>query len=394
VAAKTFGVFTADLTTGELFKQGRRVRLQQQPFEMLRILLERPGELVTREALRSRLWPGGVTVDFDQSLNKCVTKLRDALGDQAASPRFIETLPKRGYRFVAPVAAPGACPKGERCPDSDRTLDGEDAQVASEAQAPPPPMPGHAAPGLWPMTGVLGLLFALAISISVGWHDVRASGAPTRAARGLKAHTRSPIHAAKDAAARGRAALARRSPDSVKLAVEHFSRAILLSPRYADAYAGLADAYIVLAAEGHREAPAAIARARAAAQRALTLDAQLAEGHAALGLIAGAFDGNAPAAEAHFARALELEPGNSIVHEWFAAYLSAQGRHEAAADAARRAVAAEPLSLSANAMLGRVLHRAGRIDESAAQLARTLEIDPEFLPARHGQCGRVLSAQC
>ncbi len=98
-----FGLFEADLLGNELRKQGRAVRLQQQPFELLRCLLEQPGEIVTRGVLRERLWPVDVTVDFDQSLNKCVAKLRDALGDSATSPRFVETLPKRGYRFIAPV---------------------------------------------------------------------------------------------------------------------------------------------------------------------------------------------------------------------------------------------------------------------------------------------------
>ncbi|MEZ5283210.1 MAG: winged helix-turn-helix domain-containing protein, partial [Vicinamibacterales bacterium] len=106
-----FGVFEADLSAGELRKQGRLVRLQQQPFDVLRVLVEQHGQVVTREALHRHLWPEGVTVDFDQSLNKAVTKLRDALGDTADSPRFIETLPKRGYRFIAPVdGVPGTAP--------------------------------------------------------------------------------------------------------------------------------------------------------------------------------------------------------------------------------------------------------------------------------------------
>ncbi|MCA1586130.1 MAG: winged helix-turn-helix domain-containing protein, partial [Acidobacteria bacterium] len=98
-----FGVFEADLASGELHREGRLIAIQQQPFEVLRALVEQPGEVVTREALRKRLWPQGIVVDFDQSLNKSLTKLRDALGDRAANPRFIQTLPKRGYRFIAPV---------------------------------------------------------------------------------------------------------------------------------------------------------------------------------------------------------------------------------------------------------------------------------------------------
>lgn len=98
-----FGVFEVDLGTGELRKSGVKLHLQEQPFQVLAMLLERPGELVTREELRQRLWAADTFVDFDHSLNTAINKLRETLGDAAASPRFIETLARRGYRFIAPV---------------------------------------------------------------------------------------------------------------------------------------------------------------------------------------------------------------------------------------------------------------------------------------------------
>jgi TolB-like protein/DNA-binding winged helix-turn-helix (wHTH) protein/Flp pilus assembly protein TadD len=97
-----FGVFEAELRTGRLTKHGRRIRLQEQPFRLLAMLLEKSGELVTREELRERLWPQ-TTVDFDHGLNKAISKVRDALGDSAENPRFIETVARRGYRFLADV---------------------------------------------------------------------------------------------------------------------------------------------------------------------------------------------------------------------------------------------------------------------------------------------------
>lgn len=100
-----FGVFELDPSAGELRRQGVKVHLQEKPLRILEVLLERPGEAVTRDELRARLWPGDVFVDFDHSLNSAVSKLRDALRDTAANPRFVETLP-RGYRFIAPVLAP------------------------------------------------------------------------------------------------------------------------------------------------------------------------------------------------------------------------------------------------------------------------------------------------
>ena len=98
-----FGVFEADVRTGELRKHGIRLRLPDQPFAVLVALLERPGELVTREELVKRLWPDGTFVDYDHSLNTAVNRLRETLGDSAETPRFIETLPRRGYRFVGSV---------------------------------------------------------------------------------------------------------------------------------------------------------------------------------------------------------------------------------------------------------------------------------------------------
>ena len=98
-----FGVFEVDLRAVELRKQGVRIRLQEQPFRVLTVLMQRPGEVVTREELRNQNWPPDTFVDFDNSLNTAINKLRDALGDSADNPRFIETLPRRGYRFLVPV---------------------------------------------------------------------------------------------------------------------------------------------------------------------------------------------------------------------------------------------------------------------------------------------------
>jgi DNA-binding winged helix-turn-helix (wHTH) protein len=100
-----FGVFEMDLRSGELRKQGFRIRLQEQPFRILTLLVERPGEVVSREELQQKLWPEGTFVDFEKGLNIAVRKLRDALGDSAESPRFVETLSRRGYRFIASVQA-------------------------------------------------------------------------------------------------------------------------------------------------------------------------------------------------------------------------------------------------------------------------------------------------
>jgi DNA-binding winged helix-turn-helix (wHTH) protein len=110
-----FGVFELDLRAGELRKHGLRIRLQEQPFQVLVMLLEHQGAVVTREELQNRLWPADTFVDFDHGLNKAISKIREALGDSAESPRFVETVARRGYRFLAEVraadTAPGTSPE-------------------------------------------------------------------------------------------------------------------------------------------------------------------------------------------------------------------------------------------------------------------------------------------
>jgi DNA-binding winged helix-turn-helix (wHTH) protein len=108
-----FGVFEAVASSGELRKAGMRLRMQDQPFQVLILFLKRPGEVISREEIRHELWPSGTFVDFDHSLNTIINKIRDALGDSAADPRFIETLAKRGYRFLATVDSVSELPPGK-----------------------------------------------------------------------------------------------------------------------------------------------------------------------------------------------------------------------------------------------------------------------------------------
>ncbi len=159
----SFGTFEANLRTGELRKQGTRIKLQEQPFQVLAMLLERPGEIVTREDLRERLWPAEVFVDFDQSLNKAINKIREALNDSADSPRFVETLARRGYRFIAPLhsersalsqssaeKAKDALPSSEVIPEpeSNQTLSPALYETASLEGTPPVPRQRRWALGL------------------------------------------------------------------------------------------------------------------------------------------------------------------------------------------------------------------------------------------------------
>ena len=128
-----FGLFELDLSAGELRKNGAKLRLQEQPFQVLALLLERAGDVVTREELRQKLWPADTFVDFDHSLNTAVNKLRETLGDSASSPRYIETLARRGYRFIAPVQ--NTVETGGFASQSGATSSGRDERSSTAATA-------------------------------------------------------------------------------------------------------------------------------------------------------------------------------------------------------------------------------------------------------------------
>jgi len=131
-----FGAFEADAATGELRRQGLRIKLNAQPFQVLLMLLEKRGELITREEISRELWPDGTFVDYEHGVNSAINRIREALGDTAASPRFVETLARRGYRFVAPAER---IPLDESPPsNSENPASREQAPTSAEAQAIPP----------------------------------------------------------------------------------------------------------------------------------------------------------------------------------------------------------------------------------------------------------------
>jgi len=180
-----FGTYEVSLQSGEVRKAGLRIKVQQQPMKLLEILLERPGEVVTREELRSRVWPNESFGDFDQALNIAIGKLRGALGDSAENPRFIETLPKRGYRFIAVLSVVDADARAKRPGSADGDLPGSERK-SPERNA----ESGHrvqdagltVAPKrrLWPTRRVIvALALVLSLPILAVWLFRSRSRAPT-----------------------------------------------------------------------------------------------------------------------------------------------------------------------------------------------------------------------
>jgi TolB-like protein/DNA-binding winged helix-turn-helix (wHTH) protein/Flp pilus assembly protein TadD len=191
-----FSVFELDVRSGELRKSGTRVNLQQQPFQVLSCLLERPGELIARDELRQRLWPKDTFVDFEHGLNTAVKRLRDTLNDSADTPRFIETIPRRGYRFIAPVTRSGGVLDASAGPGEDsaivqpapavqtRVMPGESrrpAEISAESGLEPPDA-SHRRDGLSAALTIVALGLVLALSLTwIGPEQVlgrRAGGAP------------------------------------------------------------------------------------------------------------------------------------------------------------------------------------------------------------------------
>lgn len=165
-----FGLFEADLQTGELWKAGRRIKLQTQPFNVLAALLERPGEVITREELQLRVWGRDTIVDFDHSLATAINKIREALGDSADNPRFVETLARRGYRFIAPVTHPtppvlAAVSAAEVAP---LVIPGTASAPLAQTTAPPAPSPARRNSLIKAGAGIAGLLAALAAGYYLG----------------------------------------------------------------------------------------------------------------------------------------------------------------------------------------------------------------------------------
>lgn len=177
------GVFELDLNSGELFKSGRKIALQEQPFRVLRILLEHPGELVPRQDLQNRLWPDDTYVGFDEGLNTAIRKLRTAFGDSADNPRFIETVPRRGYRFIAPIAAVNGASK-DQAPQQLTTvpravLESQSEPIGSprgSSQNSPWPVRSPSRSWGWPIIAVCLLAFAAVLWLWIRPRWLPASG--------------------------------------------------------------------------------------------------------------------------------------------------------------------------------------------------------------------------
>lgn len=442
-----FGDFELDLRAGELKKHSSRLKLQGQPLQVLTVLLGRAGEVVTRNELRAEIWSADTFVDFDHSLHNAIARLREVLGDSAETPRYIETLPRRGYRFIAPVEVVPAqtsvasgpsgqsgevalAPRPQRSrsvlagtivgvavlilgfwiarkssptttvaaqrpssiavlplanlsgdPSEEFFADGMTDQLITDlaqldslrvisrtsvmqykgtkknlpeiarelhvdaivegsvirsgkrvrvtAQLLQAPTDQH----LWSETydrdagDVLSLQGEVADAIA---QQVRIKLTPQQRAQLRPAHAVDP--AAYDAYLKGRLYFTNGNakPASLKKAQQFFEESIQKDPKFALAYAGLADTYVYLAFVGEMQRDTAYRSAKEAVGKALQLDESIGEAHDTLGLLDSQFDWNWDAAEREFNRAIALAPSYSCAHEDRAIFLSFLGRRDEA----------------------------------------------------------------
>jgi DNA-binding winged helix-turn-helix (wHTH) protein/Tfp pilus assembly protein PilF len=302
-----FGVFEANLRAGELRRSGIKVRIQEMPFRALIVLLKRPGEVIGREELRLALWPEGVFVDFDQGISSAIRRLRDALGDSADNPVFIETVERRGYRWIAPMRLAEAVPQGNG---------GRREEARTEAPLPPRSSPWRKVVFALPL---LALLFATWI-FRPGFRNAKAGAksGPAAWAGGLH-HAAN--REAEDYYLQGRFYWNKRTPESLGQAVDSFTQAIVHDPTYSDAYVGLADCYNLLREYTMMPANEAYPRALAAAKKAVELNDRSSQAHASLAFVS--FNGmwDSGMADEEFRRAIDLDPNNSNAHHWYATFL-------------------------------------------------------------------------
>lgn len=364
-----FGVFEADLRAGELRRNGVKVRLQDLPFRMLTLLLTRPGEVITREELRQALWPPDVFVDFEQGISSAVMRLRDALRDSADNPIFIETIERRGYRWIAPIHSPQ--------PVTDKSQEEESLEgpAAPAAAAPPAGLPSWRKLAFVLALPLLAILFAVWI-FRPGHRDAKASAKPAP----LPAQTlHRPNREAEDFYLKGRYYWNKRTPQALNQALESFTQAIAHDPNYSDAYVGLADSYNLLREFSALPANEAYFKAFAAAKKAVELAPQSSEAHASLAFVTFFGIWDAAGAETDFRRAIELDPNNVKAHHWYATFLFTLSRHQEALNEIELARKLAPDSPSILADKGELLWAGGHREEGLQLLKQLEAADPDFL---------------
>ena len=440
-----FGHYRLDVRAHLLFRNGRRVVLTPKAVDLLAALVEAQGEPVGKQELLHRVWPDAVVEEG--SLTSHISLLRRVLAEGAGGRQFIETLPKRGYRFVGPCAAmaqpAAATGAGRRMlvvlpfenlsggGRHDYFSEGLTEEMISQLARLSPEQLGviartsamqyksttktaqqigqelgvsHLLEGSVRRSGERVRITAQLIRVSDAthlWaegyerslHDILALQAEVARAIAREIQIKLTVGVqhrldrvaaidpeAHEAYLRGRHLWNRRTEEGMRNSIAQYEEAIRRHPDYAMAYAGVADSYVMLACRGMVSAKETFRKARAAARKALELDAELGEAHGSLAHVR-LHDWDWEGLDRDFLRAIELHPAQPIVYYWYGEFLMSMGRPEEAIAMTRRAQQADPLSPVIAASLAMILYLARHYDEAARMLQRAQEIDPDhFLP--------------
>ena len=421
-----FGAFEVDLEGRRLLKRGMPISLREQSFQVLAALMERPGEIVTREELRRRLWASDTFVDFEVALNSAVSRLRDALGDSANSPSFIETIPKRGYRFVVPIPrrpAVAVMPfvnqtgnvkdeyfsdgltdeliralsrveglrvtagsvvfrfKGQRC---DARQIGNELAVEAVLEG----SVWRTGDRIYISLNLVGVkdgfnLWAQRFDSNLG--DVFTIQDEVCSAVAEAMHIRSASQPPKahpsNATAyllylKGAYLLKRRRPDSIQRAFEYQQEAIRLEPDWAEPYYSAAMSYIVRTIYGEMPPGAALPEAENLVSKGLALDENAAVLHSTLGMLR-MFQWRWAESEKAHRRAISLEPANPFPHQCYSILCAFLSRHEEAVSHAAKSVELDPLDLMTNFRLVQANCYARRYDEAVRAGRIAIELTPD-----------------
>lgn len=437
-----FGTFEVDFESRELRKHGMLVRLEEKPFRILQLLLEQAGCVVTRRTLHEKLWPD-THVGYDQNLNTAVNKLRELLGDSAQSPRFIETLPRLGYRFIAPVMIPARSPSLDAKkmlavlpfenlggdPEQEYFADGLTEEMISHLGQLDPRRLGVIArtsaiqykntrksiteiaselkvsyvlegsvrcerngaritaqliealdqTHLWSASYNRDLRDILSVQADVARQVGRALSLELLPEAAAKSPTFDPT--AHESYLRGRFYFGQMTEEGLKKAITSFETALSIEPNCARSYSGIADCCGLLSWFGALAPKVAGQKAAAAAKRAIEIDASLSECHASLALVRFWYEWNWEEAEKEFLRAIELNPSYISAYQWYAAFLNTQGRFDEAQAAQRSARELDPFSLLSTMNVAGPLFFSRQYDRAAKQVAAVLEQEPRFFPA-------------
>ena len=443
-----FGAFELDEEAGELSREGVKVPLQEQPLQILQILLEQPGKVMTREELRKRIWRSDTFVDFDHGIYNAIKRLREALGDTAETPHYIETLPRRGYRFIGAVST-GSQARSEPIrslavlplenlsgdPEQEYFADGLTEslitslarigalrvvsrttamhykrvhrplrEIARELQVDGIVEGAVLRSGdrvrisaqlidarndthIWAESYERDLRDVLGLQAEVTQaiaRQVQVTLTPEEQAHFAQVQSVHPQ--AYEAYLKGRYHANQRSGEELAKAGQCFQEAIAKDPAYAAAYAGLADSLASFGTWCFVSPHEGCGKAKGFALRALEMEPGLAEAHASLAWINAWYDFDFAAAEREFERSLELNPRYPLAHYWFGFFLGLMGRYEEGYTEFKRAIRLDPLSAVIRWGLGFMFWCSRRYDEAIESLGKAIELNPRFAGA-HGVLG-------